>query len=271
VSRFSACVLCPWQLVATGKFFHSFRFPLSFLREQVHFMRFKNSFAAAVAAAVSAVVFSAAFQPAEAGFVWYAQNVTSPSAGVRIDGQGFFNTTTLTGSTFLAGSSQTDPVVQSVAIANGPYAIDEGGDLSRYTGAFLSSSGTLVSQGLFDAATFVNPTTNSGDMVKFNIRNNPANFFLYVDPAYVSGSPLTNTMFFPGVSMASTFGWTAGTYVAPASNGLWVLSNGDTVQILGVPEPTHMVFVAGIGAALGAWRLRKLRRSREAAGDAIAG
>ena len=37
-----------------------------------------------------------------------------------------------------------------------------------------------------------------------------------------------------------------------------------------VPEPTQMVSVAGIGAALGAWRLRKLRRSREAAGDAIA-
>jgi hypothetical protein len=46
--------------------------------------------------------------------------------------------------------------------------------------------------------------------------------------------------------------------------------NGESIQILGVPEPTHMVFVAGIGAALGAWRLRKLRRSREAAGDAIA-
>ncbi len=28
-----------------------------------------------------------------------------------------------------------------------------------------------------------------------------------------------------------------------------------------VPEPTQMVFVAGVGAALGAWRLRKLRRN----------
>jgi hypothetical protein len=37
-----------------------------------------------------------------------------------------------------------------------------------------------------------------------------------------------------------------------------------------VPEPTHLVLVAGAGAVLGAWRLRKLRRSREAAGDAIA-
>jgi hypothetical protein len=233
-------------------------------------MRFKNSYAASVAAAVAAVVFSAAFQPAEAGFIWYAQNVTSPSAGVRIDGQGFFNTTTLTGSTFLAGSTLTDPGVTAVGASNGPYAPEGSGDLNRYTGTFLSSSGTIFSQGLFNAATFATPTTNSGDMVKFNIRNNPTQYFLYVDPAYVSGSPLTNTMFFPGASMASTFGWSAGTYQAPASNGLWQLSNGDTVQILGVPEPTQMVSVAGIGAAYGAWRLRKLRRSRTAAGDAIA-
>ena len=41
--------------------------------------------------------------------------------------------------------------------------------------------------------------------------------------------------------------------------------------LVAVPEPTHMVSVAGVGAALGAWRLRKLRRSRTAAGDAIAG
>ena len=28
-----------------------------------------------------------------------------------------------------------------------------------------------------------------------------------------------------------------------------------------VPEPTQMVFVAGVGAALGMWRMRKLRRN----------
>jgi formylglycine-generating enzyme required for sulfatase activity len=32
-------------------------------------------------------------------------------------------------------------------------------------------------------------------------------------------------------------------------------------RIVVVPEPTQMVFVAGVGAALGAWRLRKLRRN----------
>jgi hypothetical protein len=34
--------------------------------------------------------------------------------------------------------------------------------------------------------------------------------------------------------------------------------------LIAVPEPTQMVFVAGVGAALGAWRLRKLRRNRAA-------
>jgi len=32
-------------------------------------------------------------------------------------------------------------------------------------------------------------------------------------------------------------------------------------RIVLVPEPTQLVFVAGVGAALGAWRLRKLRRN----------
>jgi hypothetical protein len=32
--------------------------------------------------------------------------------------------------------------------------------------------------------------------------------------------------------------------------------------LVAVPEPTQMVFVAGVAATLGAWRMRKLRRSR---------
>jgi len=71
--------------------------------------------------------------------------------------------------------------------------------------------------------------------------------------------------------MASTFGWSsAGTYANPVVSGSWTLSNGETVQIYSVPEPTQMVFVAGMAAALGAWRLRKRRRALPAAGDAIA-
>ena len=115
--------------------------------------------------------------------------------------------------------------------------------------------------------------TNSGGLVGFSIAST-GTYSLRLDPAYVSESPLTNTMFFGGLTLSGSnntgFGWSAGTYQAPVINGSWVLSNGDTVQILGVPEPTQMVSVASIGAAYGAWRLRKLRRSRTAAGDAIA-
>jgi hypothetical protein len=61
----------------------------TFPEEKVHFMRFKNSYAAAVAAAVSAVVFSAAFQPAEASFIFYAEQV---GPNVVITGSGSFIT-----------------------------------------------------------------------------------------------------------------------------------------------------------------------------------
>lgn len=37
-------------------------------------------------------------------------------------------------------------------------------------------------------------------------------------------------------------------------------ANAMQVRLLAVPEPTQMVSLAAIGAALGAWRLRKLRR-----------
>ncbi len=56
----------------------------------------------------------------------------------------------------------------------------------------------------------------------------------------------------------------------PANRAASVEAGVTLTEIALVPEPTHMVSVAGIGAAYGAWRLRKLRRSRTAAGDAIA-
>jgi len=49
----------------------------------------------------------------------------------------------------------------------------------------------------------------------------------------------------------------AGTYASPVVNRTYTLINGETVQILGVPEPSHLVLMAGIGAALGFRRLRK--------------
>jgi len=56
----------------------------------------------------------------------------------------------------------------------------------------------------------------------------------------------------------------------PVAGNVAYSSSATFTEISLVPEPTHLVLVAGVGAALGMWRLRKLRRNVEAAGDAIA-
>jgi hypothetical protein len=54
-----------------------------------------------------------------------------------------------------------------------------------------------------------------------------------------------------------TNGWMASNNSAQNTNGSYF----DNITYSVVPEPTQMVFVAGVGAALGAWRLRKLRQN----------
>jgi hypothetical protein len=114
-------------------------------------------------------------------------------------------------------------------------------------------------------------SSGSGTYLGFNVNSTVLGSFGFIalQDSVGSGVPFGNQATYNGTTLAA-FGWTAGTYATPVVNRNYTLTNGETVQILGVPEPTHMVFVAGIGAALGAWRLRKLRRSREAAGEAIA-
>jgi hypothetical protein len=232
---------------------------------KVHFMRFKNSYAAAVAAAVAAVVFSAAFQPAEASFIFYAEQV---GADVVITGTGSFNTTTLASSGTLttpvtytgdAGMSGRSIYVSAVSGFNP--------DFSRYTGALGPASATISGLGTIQET----PSATSGDYVIFLRSALPSTgYSLRLLDTYTSNAPLSNSITFAGFTLSS-LGWsTAGTWASPVVNSSFTLANSETIQFVTVPEPTHMVSVAGIGAALGAWRLRKLRRSREAAGNAIA-
>ena len=72
-----------------------------------------------------------------------------------------------------------------------------------------------------------------------------------------------------GTSLFNAFGITNGWMVSNNSAQNTSGSYFDNVTYSVVPEPTQMVFVAGIGAAFGAWRLRKLRRARGAA-EAVA-
>jgi hypothetical protein len=234
---------------------------------KVHFMRFKNSYAAAVAAAVSAVVFSAAFQPAEASFVFYAEQV---GPNVVITGSGSFIT---------SGSVGPGGAIPFSTNLFFPLAANVGAE-SLTTGSFVAAP-TAVYAPLFSStqpnvttlsatAAAITASSSSGPILGFSVGTfGTPSGYLGLEPSYVSGSLISNSATYNSTTL-SAFGWTAGTYGSPVVNRSYTLSNGETVQILGVPEPTHMVSVAGIGAALGAWRLRKLRRSREAAGDAIA-
>ena len=65
--------------------------------------------------------------------------------------------------------------------------------------------------------------------------------------------------------------WVTGTFTADASSQSFSVvgstgtpttyANAMQLRLIAVPEPTQMVSVAGVGAALGAWRMRKLRRN----------
>ena len=228
-------------------------------------MRFTNSYAAAVAATVAAVVFSAAFQPAEASFIFYAEQV---GPNVVITGQGSFNTTTLASSGTLTTPNTYggDPGLSGRAI----YVSDLSGttaNFSRYTGALGPASANVSGVGATQEIPSAEPI---GDYVTFFRSAATPSYQLRLLDTYTSNAALNNSMTLENQTL-SGLGWTtAGTWASPALNSSFTLANSETIQFVSVPEPTHMVSVAGIGAAYGAWRLRKLRRSRTAAGEAIA-
>lgn len=78
----------------------------------------------------------------------------------------------------------------------------------------------------------------------------------------------------------ASFGYSQlGTWASPILEGTWTFQNpytgvptGDTLTIYSVaavPEPSQMVLVAGAGAILGAWRLRRVRRGLSAGEEAL--
>jgi len=308
-------------------------------------MRFKNSYAAAVAAAVSAVVFSAAFQPASAGPVTIPidtfANATSPNP--------------------LSGANFTDN--DSVPLLNvyGPNAGLASGSFSalsprqiaaynaqnNYAGGSAGFTAALATQQFYTANGSLTSTATLGSIgdgtpyprcllrqelaygysytssADFNIptyfglrisslpgslRTAPANMSWYItlDTAYDPNDPAGDNQFTYFATAADIEAFFNGGDLDIPFNSFFDANNGgvsnpspvnlgevyglslswndptppgngastEAFALTGialVPEPTQMVSVAGIGAAYGAWRLRKLRRSRTAAGEAIAG
>jgi len=323
-------------------------------------MRFKNSYAAAVAAAVSAVVFSAAFQPAEAAFITAegyividsfngsssSNSGTSsafPGSGDLYDtgaaplGDSIFNSRQVTGQFSQTGGSTSN---RTAALFSGTFTSNAGssglGVFSIAKGAIPSgtaSATTILNNWFTSYADTDNATKNlviTGDPAKDGVRvviaSSTTNGTVPYSPSPFDGSNPSSPSSGQWIAAYDVNGsyaqWnipamTSGTYTALYTSASWLYfdQNGQTIpgtsfdwtqvnnigyalgryqqlsgspslsvpnnaafatsvsldSIMIVPEPTQMVSVAGIGAAYGAWRLRKLRRSRTAAGDAIAG
>jgi hypothetical protein len=262
-------------------------------------MRFKNSYAAAVAAAVAAVVFSAAFQPAEAALVTIdnftqatgTSSVTSSNSVFTSDSAtitGPFDTRFRTALAEQDTPDQSRTAFTSVGSGVGTLGFTTTGTAAP--GGFDVVAAASFNYNLGSSADLNLLALTAGDFQGFVIQtgstatlpsgaasyvfvasDGQANTFQYDLPSSWAPNQTYYIPFseFPGVNFASV------TYVDVGFSSYVpgnVASSG-TVQftLVAVPEPTHMVLVAGIGAGLGAWRLRKLRRSREAAGDAIAG
>jgi hypothetical protein len=286
--------------------------------EKVHFMRFKNSYAAAVAAAVSAVVFSAAFQPAEAGFVTidnFSNSATNTaSASGTSTGLILLNvsqpiTTVFEDRAVTQAYAQSGGSGRTAAVFSGTAVVTGGIGTFTVSKAALPSGSSYNNLRLDSTVTWVNADSSPVDLLGdgvggFNDRmkfvipswtqsgsgtypNNYAFFYVFdvndnaASLDWTGGAPIgtTEVPFSSFVLSQPTFDWGAvksvmyDSSVSPPTGGAsGALTNAiqfDSIQA--VPEPTQMVSVAAVGAMYGAWRLRKLRRSREAAGDAIAG
>jgi len=144
---------------------------------------------------------------------------------------------------------------------------------------FTGAGGPASYNGLLNQLAFVYNTNTTGTMgVSIGGLTNGAQYLIQF---WVNDSRLgaaTRTVLVGGNTLAVNTTGTAGglgqyitgTFTAnsttqsfPVTGGVGsaAYANAMQVRLLVVPEPTQMVFVAGVGAALGAWRLRKLRRN----------
>jgi hypothetical protein len=272
-------------------------------------MRFTNSYAAAVAAAVSAVVFSAAFQPVQAAPI-LIDNFTTAIGGTTATGNTLNVSAQLSGTGSFGAFDDWNIFGRSVqSTPRGSRTTSVGVFNSGSGTLLLSSNGAGTASILNDAETTygtndpsgVNLTNPGGQYDAFQIKtgavsNNLSSMSAYVWVADNLGSTYYYTLpaksfwtsfttydipfsAFPGIDFTQVAILGVGMSPQPDSAGssqfvagnVAFSSSATFTEISIVPEPTHLVLVAGVGAALGAWRLRKLRRSRTAAGDAVAG
>ena len=130
-------------------------------------MRFKNAFAAAIAVAVSAVVFSAAFQPAEAATTTYTGTFGTPATINAGDTALLNNGATVTGAGVITtnGTLQVDQTATTLTFGNtiagtGTFSLTNSGTVNLTGGPRILDLTTSVSAGLLT----IGNVSGSGDL-----------------------------------------------------------------------------------------------------------
>jgi hypothetical protein len=275
-------------------------FSNTFTFRNVSSMHIRSSFAAAVAAAMSAVVFSAAFQPVQASII-VIDDFTQSQSATNSGGSNIANVSATdnksgdfggfsdraTNATYGQASTRGVRTVQSTSNSSGTGTLQLTND-----GAGNGTTPVSFSNGAFSyfgyLGTSIDLTGQQGFWIETAATSStPANAFKGFMQVSTLGSAETVTYDLPGMWAPNTgtgilfetllainsnldFTQVDAVYVGIRNTGTLdgstaynATANFTAISV--VPEPSQMVFVAGVGATLGAWRLRKLRRNRAAA------
>jgi len=256
----------------------------------------QKSFNIFAAVTVTALALSLAVEPAKAAVINWGTPVTIAGTGSQVDTTGSLvasanfgsgTAATVNGVTFNAFSivgSPTSATVGAITVAALGASVNSSNLANLNTGD--STSGTpynLLGDTAYRALVAQTAVVRSGGSMDITVGGLTPQA-QYLVQYWASDSRLgastrvvtlnaTNSVTLDVNSTDSAGGigqWVTGTFTADASSQSFSVvgstgipttyANAMQVRMIAVPEPTQMVFVAAIGAALGMWRTRKLRR-----------
>jgi hypothetical protein len=256
----------------------------------------QRSFNIFAAVTVTALALSLAVEPAKAAVINWgsAQNITGSSdvitTGTLFASANFFSTGTQAGSGDITVNGVQFVGFQSARIqspGSGPTSLTVGNITLTGTSpeannvnlqGFAGAGGPASYNGLLNQLAFLYNTNTTGTMgVDIGGLTNGAQYLIQFWVNDSRAAPFaTRTSLVGGTSLAVNTTGTAGgfgqyitgTFTADSTTqsfqsigGVGSTAYANAMQIRIVPEPTQMVAVAAIGAALGMWRMRKLRRN----------
>lgn len=257
----------------------------------------RKSFNIFTAVTVTALALSLAGEPAKAAVINWgsAQNITGSSdvvtTGTLFASANFFSTGTAAGSgnitvngvqfdgfqsarTPAPGSGPTSLTVGNITLTG---TSPETGNVNLQGQGVPGLGGPASYNDLLNQTAFVFNTNTTGTMgVDVGGLTNGAQYLIqfWVNDSRLAAATRTvlvggNTLAVNTTQTLGGFGqYITGTFTADSTTqsfqsigGVGSVAYANAMQVRLVPEPAQMVSVAAIGAALGMWRMRKLRRN----------